>query len=65
LMGSYGTRGIDGINVGNTDTNEGGSVTATYNIPTSLVGATRIAIRLQSPTSGYFAYNWFWNNTTP
>jgi hypothetical protein len=24
----------------------------------------KIAIRLQSPTSGYFAYNWFFNNTT-
>jgi hypothetical protein len=65
LMGTYGTRGISGINVGSTNTGVGGSLSATYNIPSSLVGATRIAIRLQSPTSGYFAYNWFWNNTTP
>jgi hypothetical protein len=65
LMGTYGTRGISGINVDSTNTGVGGSLSATYNIPSSLVGATRIAIRLQSPTSGYFAYNWFWNNTTP
>ena len=65
LMGAYGTRGIDGINVGSTNSGAGGSLSATYNIPASLAGATQIAIRLQSPTSGYFAYNWFWNNTAP
>jgi hypothetical protein len=65
LMGAYGTRGIGGIKVGSTDTGTGGSFTASYNIPSSLVGATQIAIRLQSPNSGYFAYNWFWNNTAP
>jgi hypothetical protein len=64
LMGAYGTRGIDGTNVGSTNSGAGGNLSATYNIPSSLAGSTRIAIRLQSPTSGYFAYNWFWNNTT-
>jgi hypothetical protein len=63
LMGAYGTQGIDGINVGSTNTGSGGALSATYNIPSSLIGATQIAIRLQSPTSGYFAYNWFWNTT--
>jgi hypothetical protein len=65
LMGTFGTRGIGGTNVGSTATGAGGSLSATYNIPASLAGKTRIAIRLQSPTSGYFAYNWFWNSTTP
>jgi hypothetical protein len=65
LMEKYGGRGINGINVGTTTTGTGGSISATYTIPASLVGETRIAIRLQSPTSGYFAYNWFWNNTAP
>jgi hypothetical protein len=64
-MGNYGTKGVNGINVGSTNTAGGGALSATYNIPASLAGSTRIAIRLQSPTSGYFAYNWFWNNTTP
>jgi hypothetical protein len=65
LMGPYGTKGIGGTNVGSTATGEGGALSATYNIPSSLAGSTRIAIRLQSPTSGYFAYNWFYNSTYP
>jgi hypothetical protein len=64
LMGAYGTLGVGGISVGNTNTGSGGSFTATYSIPSALVGSYRIAIRLQSPTSGYYAYNWFYNNTT-
>jgi hypothetical protein len=65
LMGIYGSRGIDGINVGSTTTGTGGALSATYNIPTSLAGEAKIAIRLQSPTNGYFSYNWFWNISTP
>jgi hypothetical protein len=64
-MGAYGTQGVGGVNVGSTSTGSGGKLTATYNIPASLAGSTQIAIRLQSSTSGYFAYNWFWNNTYP
>ncbi len=63
LMGAFGTRGIDGINVGSTKTGIGGALSATYDIPSGLAGSLRIAIRLQSPTSGFFAFNWFWNNT--
>ena len=64
LMGAFGTKGLDGINVGSTKSGAGGDLSATYNIPASLAASTLIAIRLQSPTSGYFAYNWFFNNTT-
>jgi hypothetical protein len=64
-MGKYGTLGIGGTNVGSTDSGTGGTLSATFNIPASLTSETRIAIRLQSPTSNYFAYNWFWNNSTP
>ena len=63
LMGPYGTLGIGGTVVG-TQNSGTGSFTATFNIPNSLKGSTKIAIRLQSPTSGYYSYNWFWNNTT-
>ena len=62
-MGAMGTRGINGIKVATTDSGKGGTKTLTYDIPTSLKGSRQIAIRLQSPTSGYFAYNWFYNNT--
>ena len=64
LMGAFGTKGIDGIKVGSTKSGASGDLSATYNIPTSLASSTLIAIRMQSPTSGYFAYNWFFNNTT-
>lgn len=64
LMGAYGTLGIGGISVGTTKTDGGGSFTATYSIPSALAGSYRVAIRLQSPGSGHYAYNWFYNNTT-
>ncbi|MEJ2707979.1 MAG: hypothetical protein P8074_10245 [Anaerolineales bacterium] len=65
LMGQFGTRGINGIKVTSVSSGSGGSFTATYDIPAALQGLYRIAIRLQSNTgSGYFAYNWFYNNTT-
>ncbi len=64
-MGAYGTLGIGGIVIGTQASGSGGSFTATYSIPASLHGSNRIAIRLQSPTSGYYSYNWFWNNDYP
>jgi hypothetical protein len=63
-MGAYGTQGIGGIVVTTTNSGAGGSFEETYPIPGALAGSTRIAIRLESP-QGYYAYNWFWNNTTP
>ncbi|HKJ27483.1 MAG TPA: hypothetical protein VJ965_07585 [Anaerolineales bacterium] len=62
-MGAYGTLGIGGIVV-DTQNSGTGSFSATYSIPNSLKGSSRIAIRLESPTSYYYSYNWFWNNTT-
>jgi hypothetical protein len=64
-MGAYGTRGQGGIAVGTFASNAGGSLAATFTIPAALKGYDRIAIRMQSPTSGYYSYNWFWNNTYP
>lgn len=60
LMGAYGTKGINGTYVTSAQSGNGGSFTATYQIPANLRGADRIAIRLQSP-SGYYSYNWFFN----
>ena len=65
LMGKYGTAGIGGFEVATTDSGDGGALTLTYNIPDSLKGLDRIAIRLQATSGGYYAYNWFWNNTYP
>lgn len=66
LMGYYGTRGVGGIKVTSIDTQGGGNQTFTFDIPADLQGLKRIAIRIESKTgSGYFAYNWFYNNNAP
>ena len=36
----------------------------TYEIPDFLQNASQVAIRLESPHTGYYAYNWFYNNST-
>lgn len=64
-MGAFGTQGIGGIVVGTLDSGNGGTLTATFNIPAQLAGSNRIAIRAQtSHANPFFAYNWFFNNTT-
>lgn len=66
LMNYMGTRGVNGHNVGSFESGDGGTETFTFDIPSSLKGQYKIAIRFQSKTgSGYYAYNWFYNNTTP
>ncbi len=63
-MGKYGTKGIGGIVIGNSDSGKGGVLEFTYTIPAELKGQSRIAIRMDSP-AGFYAFNWFWNNTYP
>lgn len=64
LMGPMGTRGIGGTAVGTLNSGAGGTLTATFAIPAHLRGSRQIAIRTQNWPTGYFSYNWFWNNTT-
>jgi len=64
LMNVMGTHGMYGIPVATVNSGSGGTLTFTFNIPPALFGLQQIAIRMQSNTgSGYFAYNWFYNNT--
>jgi len=60
-MGEFGTRGIGGTKVGSVDSGSGGTLTYTFDIPDAYKGDYTIAIRLESPTSGYYSYNWFNN----
>lgn len=60
-MGAYGTLGVGGTVVGTKEPSSSTSFTATYSIPAALVGASKIAIRFDSP-QGYFAYDWFVNS---
>ncbi len=62
-MGAYGTYAIGGVSVATFNSGTGGSQSLTFDIPASLAGSVQIAIRMDCP-AGYYAYNWFWNNTT-
>jgi hypothetical protein len=65
LMNYIGTRGVNGKTVGTISSGSGGSLTDTFTIPSFLKGQYQIAIRVQSTTgSGYYSYNWFYNNTS-
>ena len=64
-MGVMGSRAIGGIKVGSFKSDTDPKQKLTFDIPDALKGSTRIAIRFQSPTTGFFAYNWFWNNNAP
>jgi hypothetical protein len=58
-MGKMGSKGINGIIIGTTYSGSGGRFTMKYDIPPALKGLDQIALRLESSTTGYYAYNWF------
>jgi hypothetical protein len=64
LMGAYGSMAVGGTEVTSTTSDEGGAFISTYEIPAALRGVHQIAMRMESPT-GYFAYNYFFNVSTP
>ena len=61
-MGPMGTRGINGYVIGTQNSGEGGSFIVTYPIPDQLHGSEMISIRLESTSSGHFAYDYFKNS---
>jgi hypothetical protein len=63
LMGPMGTHGY-GYYVTSFNSGAGGSMSLTFPIPPQLYGAYQISIRTQNPSTGFFSYNWFYNNTT-
>lgn len=65
LMGKMGTKGVGGTTVTQINSGSGGVFTKTFDIPASLAGEERIAIRLEALSGEYFAYNWFFNATYP
>jgi hypothetical protein len=64
-MNKFGTLGVGGVQVDSVSSGSGGTLSFTFNVPDSLKGQKRIAIRLQSTSSGRYAFNWFWNSTYP
>jgi hypothetical protein len=65
LMGQMGTKGIGGIQVTTINSGSGGTFSKTFDIPEALAGENQIAIRLESASGTYYAYNWFYNQTYP
>lgn len=63
LMGPMGTQGF-GYHVTTFNSGAGGTMTRTFSIPPQLHGSYQISIRTQNQWSGYFSYNWFYNNST-
>ncbi|HSL31184.1 MAG TPA: SH3 domain-containing protein [Anaerolineales bacterium] len=61
-MGKAGTQGIDGVLVEIINSRNGGSFTATFEIPSRLYGEKQISLRLESQ-DGYYSYNWFNNDS--
>jgi hypothetical protein len=62
-MGPMHTQGINGYYVGTFNSGPGGAMTLTFNIPPQLYNHYQISIRTQNWWSGYYSYNWFYNNT--
>ncbi len=64
-MGKMYTRGINGIEVGSFNSGDGGKLEQTFEIPEELFGSYKISIRASTDHAfPYFAYNWFYNNST-
>lgn len=63
LMGPMGTQG-HGYYVTTFNSGDGGVMNLTFSIPPELYGSAKVSIRTQNQWSGYFSYNWFYNNST-
>lgn len=61
LFGEAGTRGIDGIRTTTITSPRDGTFVATFEMPDRLQDENRVVIRLESPTTGFFAFNTFNN----
>jgi hypothetical protein len=53
------------IKAGTLDSGKAGKTTASFTIPADLKGVSQISVRLSGDTTGYFAYNYFFNKDYP
>ena len=64
-MGQMYTRGVNGIEVGTFNSGDGSPSEQTFTIPEDLYGNYKISIRAETDhTWPYYAFNWFYNNST-
>ncbi len=64
-MHVIGTRGVNGYKAGTVKAGDTGVFTSKFSIPSELGRLFMIAIRVEDEASGYYAYNWFFNLTSP
>jgi hypothetical protein len=60
-IGPFGTYGINGVVVDTINSAGGGSFPVTVNIPAQYVGTPMLSIRFENVATGYFAFDWFYN----
>ncbi|MEM7331950.1 MAG: hypothetical protein AAF490_07655 [Chloroflexota bacterium] len=63
-MNAFGTGGIGGTVASTFESGDGGAFNVDADIPASLNGHGRIAVRIETAHANpFYAYNWFYNNT--
>ncbi len=62
-MDTFGARAENGQLINTVDSGKGGRLIFTFKIPAGLSSESIIAIRLESTTTGHYAYNYFYNQT--
>jgi len=65
LMGKAGSKGVGGIVVGSLRDDDGGSLRATFDIPTDLEGKSKIDLRLENKALGIYYYLTIENEDIP
>lgn len=65
VMSIPGTRFKQSYAAGSANSGETGTFTSTFTIPQEISGLFMIAIKIQDPATGYYAYNWFFNLNYP
>lgn len=60
-VGPFGTYGVNGVVVDTINSGAGGSFPVTVNIPPQYVGTPMLSIRFENTYSGYYAFDWFYN----
>ena len=63
-MSEFGATDADGIDAGTYVSGAGGEFNRTFTMPLELAGSDIIVIRLETEDGAFYAYNWFFNNTT-
>ncbi len=65
MMSNYLDDSFEPIKAGTLDASKGGSMESSFTIPEALKDVHQIAVRLTGTKTGYFAYNFFYNETFP